>query len=394
MEVKKTSESINTNFEVNSSPKSIFINNLLDYSLKKKISNETRERLFNLIGKEIEKPGIVETEILERLSKIEEMLRKKPEEVQDRIENTEPAKFIRPPHRPQETKSFLSLFNDSEGLKYLTHCFAKDKPIYEHFIELCKEEFRQAKRSFPNAAAPVLTRIENFAFLENPKWYIRKGKDKIIPQKGWSEPTFIEWYKKNENYHPWNNEKWKNEMIIPFKESIELRAGNLVRLINESIGFGMGESRNSFNLHINEAKINTAEFYTDVDNLGQALVHIFSTIKDVAEKNFCFDISVDYINETINGGTFKKIVITHINSEPTKNSNDPNFAKGDLKTIRNQLWRLCNYEINAKFPDGYKKKIILTDDESDYETYIEKNNSFVIENESSVNGFTHILKFY
>ena len=44
-----------------------------------------------------------------------------------------------------------------------------------------------------------------------------------------------------------------------------------------------------------------------------------------------------YINETINGGKFKKIIITHIDSEPTKNSNDPVFAKGDLKSIQTNL---------------------------------------------------------
>ena len=215
-----------------------------------------------------------------------------------------------------------------------------------------------------------------------------------MPHKGWSERTFVEWYKKKENHHPWKSEKWKTEMILPFKESIEIRSGNLGGIIDEAIVYSLEESKNSFNFQINSEALNTAEFYTDVDLLGQALIHIFSTIKDMAEKNFIFDISVNYINETLKGGVFKKIVITHINSEATKNSNDPNFVKGDLKTIRNHLWGLCNYEVQAKFPDGYKRKLISSDDSKDFEKHIKGNSSIQIENESSVTGFSHILKFY
>jgi len=360
--------------------KSKFVLDILEYSIKKKVDDKTKERLISLIGKEIEKTGNIGVEILERLERIEGLITTKP--ILKRDEKRVSSGKL---HRPKETKAFLSLFNNSEGLKYLTHKFNEGKRDYKEFIGLCKKEFIEGQKHYPNVPDSVVKRIEEFTFSEKPKWYLRKGKEKMFPGKGWSEPSFIEWYNKETNTHPGLDAMWNNEMIIPFKESIEVRAGNLESIVIEAINLALGGSINSFN--INKSNLDTAEFYTDVDKFKWALFHIFSTIKEKAVKNFCFEISVDYINETLDGGDFKKIVITHINSEASKRSNDDNFVKGDLKTIRNNLWGLANYTIQAKFPDGYKSKIVLTDRK-------EEQNLVFDANVESVRGFTHILKFY
>jgi len=309
---------------------------------------------------------------------------------EENAENEKSAKL----HKPGETKSFLSLFNNSEGLKFLTHRFRDGKIKYESFIELCQSEFDKAKSDYPNVPEAVLRRIEEFAFAPNPDWFIRKSNEKIYPKKGWAEASFIEWYKKDINMHPGFDSKWNTEMIIPFKESIEVRAGNLKTIIEEILITGLGTSKSNFIINLNEQNINTAEFYTDVDKIKLALSQIISTIKDRADKNFCFEIEIDFINESLEGGNFKKVIITHINSEPTKHSNDKDFVKGDMKSIQSNLWGLCNYEIVAKFPDGFRKKIILTDDYNDYKNYVEKRESFPIADSMTVKGFTHILKFY
>ena len=156
----------------------------------------------------------------------------------------------------------------------------------------------------------------------------------------------------------------------------------------------MGISKSNFIITLSEQNINTAEFYTDVDKIKLALSHIIATIKDMANNNFCYEIEIDFINETLNGGNYKMLVITHLNSEPTKHSNDKDFVKGDMKTIQSLLWGLCNYEIEAKFPDGVRKKIILTDNYKDYKKYVDKGESIPINDSMKVKGFTHILKFY
>lgn len=363
--------------------KSKFITDILDYSIKKKVDDKIKERLINLISKEFEKTGIIETEIIERLSRIEEMIFKG-----DELQKKEKG-FQGKLHKPKETKNFLSLFNNSEGLKYLTHKFNDGKRDYNSFIDLCKQEFEGAKQEYKNVPIPLLKRIEEFAFSEKPQWYIRKGKEKIFPGKGWSEKSFIEWYHNKINIHPGLDAKWNNEMILPFKETIEVRAGNLTEIIDEAITLALGESKDNFIINKNNEELNLAEFYTDVDMFQQAIFHIISTIKDRAEKNFCFEIKIRYNNQTLEGGDFKVITITHINSKATKKSNDPSFAKGDLKTIKNNLWGLCNYEVEAKFPDGFKRKIFLTDD---YKNFVGKKNQSI--DIDRAEGFSHILKFY
>ncbi len=174
--------------------KSKFVLDILDYSLKRKVDDKTKDRLINLIGKEIEKTGIIENYILERLQKIEGML--EPERQKEKLEKQPSAGKL---HRPKETKSFLSLFNNSEGLKYLTHKFNDGKRDYNSFIELCKNEFNKGKIDFPNVPDAVLRRIEEFSFATNPEWYVRKGNEKFFPKKGWAEASFIEWYIKKIN---------------------------------------------------------------------------------------------------------------------------------------------------------------------------------------------------
>ncbi|MAN60070.1 MAG: hypothetical protein CMC08_09575 [Flavobacteriaceae bacterium] len=380
-------DELKQNINATMQDKSKFITDILDYSLKKKVDDKTKERLINLVSKEFEKTGIVEVEIIERLSRIEEMLSRGAES------QKKEKGFSGKHHKPKETKNFLSLFNNSEGLKFLTHKFNDGKRAYDSFIDLCKKEFEEAKQEYKNVPDALLRRIEEFAFSADPKWYIRIGKDKFHPNKGWSEKSFIEWYNKKGNIHPgWDNE-WNREMIIPFKESIEVRAGNLSGIMDEAIDLALGESKSNFLISKNNDELDLAEFYTDVDMFQQAVFHVISTIKDRAEKNLCFEIKIRFDNQTLEGGDFKVITITHLNSEATKNSNDPSFAKGDLKTIQNNLWGLCNYEIASKFPDGLRKKIFLTDNYKDYKSFIEENQSIAIESEA-VEGFSHILKFY
>ena len=380
---------------------------------KKSLNPSQKERVYKLIAKEIKEVKTNDSEILKRIEEIEKKINENGRKTvkQDKkinqssrnvlAEESERYKSERifksktaktPIHKPQDTKNFLSLFNNSEGLKYLTHKFNGDKPDYNDFLETCKREFEEAKRNYPNAASKLIGRIDDFVFSTEPNWYIRKGAEKIFYKNGWSKPEFVEWYKSSVN-HPALNSKWNNEMIIPFKETIEVRAGNLLGILTDQIKLAFGNDKDSFQFEIHEKEINTAEFYTDVDMFQQALFNIFSQIKYIAEINLKYRVIIDYLNETIGGGKFKNIIITHVNSMPTKKSTDPKFAKGDLKTLQNNLFGLCNYEIMAKFPDGYAKRILLTDNYKEYQDYVEPHKSIEI-NESEIKGFSHILKFY
>lgn len=354
-----------------------FIQHILKLAIKEKIDVKSKEKLIDLISKEYGKTGFVETEIIERLSKIEKKLA---------VGDEPPRKkkgFSGKYHKPKETYLLLEYFSSNEGgIKNLTHAFNLDFIEYDTFINQCKFEFKQGIEKYPNVPDALIKRIEDFAFSGEPRWYIRKGKEKIEPKLGWSEPKFIEWYK-TEKKHPWDNYKYRNEMIIPFRESIRVRSDSehLFKLINETFNLVFG-SAPICELILNEEGLKHADFYTDVDNLGQAIFEIFSTIKDVSIKNFCNKIEVGFYTE----GDYKLLFIKHIDSISTKRSDDKGFLGGNLKTIRNKLWGLCNYEIQSKFPNGDYRKIILTDSKDEVDR--------IFPIDDIIEGFTHILKFY
>jgi hypothetical protein len=366
-----------------------FISQMLSYVNKKDVDDRTKSRIMTLVEREMEKMSIADAEIIERLKRIEESLVGLPSIEENKI------KYIRENgvHKPSETKSFLVLFNNSDGLKYLTHKFNDGKRDYQSFIELCRLEFENGKKKYKYVPARLLKRIEEFAFSEKPQWYIRKGNENIYPGKGWSENSFVEWYKNPINIHPDYDSKWKNEMILPFKETIEVRAGNFARIVDESIDLALGDSKDNFIIRKNDDELNLAEFYTDVDLVRHTLIRILSSIKEVAKDNLCFEIEISFINHTLNGGVFKVVEITHVNSETKKMSNDPSFVKGDLNDILKNLWGLGNYEIVSKFGDGYKKRILLTDNYEEYKNYVRLSKSIDVDKDS-VEGFTHVLKFY
>lgn len=286
-------------------------------------------------------------------------------------------------HCPKETRDFLSLFGNNDGcLKFLTHNFANGSLDYEKFIDQCQREFNAAVEEYPNVPDPLLSRIKQFAFSSEPNWYVRKGhedKDKIWIKNGWKSAEFIEWYKKN-RVHPFtDSEKWKPEMIEPFKNSIQIREGfgSLADIINT-----IAQQKDNRNLIIDiDKSVDKAVFYTDVDMLTCALSFIIYTISKEAEKNFIPYVEVKYNIEE----RTKYLYITHVGSSTEKEVH----LGGDFNIIKSNLYGLCNYEIKGSFGNGNYRIIVLSDNTQEREGTFKK----LSENEI-LKGFTHILKFY
>ncbi len=341
-----------------------FINNIIN---SPSATVDDRERIVSLLLKDHDARYVTKEQV-------EEMIK---------LVNTQKdTKGIMP--EPKQTYEFLSLFSKNDGgLKNLTHDFNFGYLEYDVFMKQCWKEFTEARKKYPKVPNSLIARIDSYAFDSKPEWYIHEGKEKIYHKYGWSAPSFIDWYKKS-RIHPKNDSFYNEEMIIPFKESIQVRAdtGNLVRLIEKMANLIFGEPR-CCKLNVLE-NVKTAQFYTNVDKLGEAIYQIFSTIKEYSERNFCDEVTVDYIE----GDVFKILSITHIGSKPTKNCDAKDYAGGNTKAIMSALTGLCNYEVIAEFPNGAYKKILLSDN---YEEY--KKGIFPIENEE-IKGYTHIMKFY
>lgn len=320
-----------------------------------------------------------ENKILDKVENSQKNLVDKIQKLEDKIFNSVPNSEIEKPiqnhkgkkHSPKDTHNFLLNFSNSKYIKYLTHRFNSEVWEYDDFIKNCKKEIEEQQQEYPNVSDKVLARIRQFAFEENPNWFIYKGTKKIDFKVGWSTEEFKNWYNEHKK-HPADNDFWNKEMIIPFKESIEIRTGNLSKIVEDV--------QNQYTeFQIETENLDQAEFYTNADMLYQTFQKIFGCIKDNAYKNFQFNVKIAFEKTKMN-----TISITHIGSE-CKRKSDYDFKKGDFNDLKNNLWGIGNLEIQAKFEDGYFRKIILTDDEKQYNK---------TEEITSVEGFTYILKFY
>jgi hypothetical protein len=366
-----------------------FIADLLN---KKAISTNNREKLFKLISSEIGAVTTQDSILLKRIEQIEKTIGKTQIKSNGNENKDDPKKGKKVIHfpKPKQTFELLSSFSSNDGgIKNLTHSFNYGYIEYDELMKNCKEEFEEAIKEYPNVPIALLERIKQFAFSETPNWYYFRRNEKISIKKGWSEPTFIKWYKEN-HIHPANDSYYAKEMIIPFKETIQVRSdlGNLIKLIQELSAITFNKS---VNVTINET-VYSAQFYTDVDRLGLAIYHIFMAIKQASDKNFCDEVVINYTIQN----NFKQLEIIHIDSTPTKSVHDYDFLGGDLNSSKNYLWSLCNYDIIAKFKEGAFRKVILSDKEGETEKSESGNSigkSFPIDSDI-VKGFTHVLKFY
>lgn len=354
-----------------------------------KLKPRQRERVLMLVKDEIKKDNVRGKELKNRVQRSEQKL-KINENITVGLARLEEKRYnIK--HKPKQTKTLLSNFSSTDGgIKNLTHSFNYGFIDYDKFIKQCKEEFIQGKKNFPDVPNALLTRIEQFAFANKPAWFIRKGKQRVEKHLGWSEEEFVFWYKTNQT-HPANNAKYNDKMIIPFKESIQVRAdtGNLIRMI-EDLKFSIFDKNSLINVNVSD-RVKSAQFYTDVDNLGQAIYHIFIMIKHMSVINFCDEVDIDY---KINNN-FKELLITHIDSKSNKDTNDFDFIGGDMNGVKNSLWGLCNYDIAGQFLNGCYRKVILSDNINELEKKKGKwaGKNFPI-NCQDIKGFTHVLKFY
>jgi len=367
---------------------------IIDLLNKKSISGNYKEKMFHLISNELAEVNSHDTTLLQRIEHIEQKinnfkLESSSAEQYNKDEKKEEQKF-NVLHRPKQTFELLSSFSSHDGgIKNLTHAFNYGYIEYDELIKNCKEEFDKGKIKYPNVPNALLARIEQFAFSESPKWYYIRGEEKIWKAVGWSEPTFVNWYKEKK-IHPSNDAFYAHEMINPFKETIQVRSdlSNLIKLVQEKATITFNKS---VNVTINDSVL-AAQFYTDVDRLGLAIFHIFMAIKNASDKNFLDEVEINYKIQN----SFKILEIIHIDSTPTKSVHDYDFLGGDLNSSKNYLWSLCNYEIIAEFNEGAFKKVILSDKKDEMEKsesgkWIGK--TFPIDADI-VKGFTHILKFY
>ena len=289
------------------------------------------------------------------------------------------------PHQPQATVNFLRLFENREAFKYLTHDFDNDEVIFsrENIVKKAKTAYRHVNKAV--LPKELLARFNQFAFSYQPEWWTwEKGNNETI-NLGWSGKALKNWCDDalNSGIHPFKSPHYLQKMINPFKHCIEVRMGYLPKIFDQVIQ--RHKLTTPFEIRFNDVK--KARFYTDVNIFQLGLIKLFAPFKEFAATNNAYKIDIEFYFEKIEKtvSRLKVIKITHLNSMPHKFSDDTDLIKGDLSEAKRRFTGLCNWSIEAKFEDGFKRVNILTDNpETPHIEPIEKDEI----------GFTHILAFY
>ncbi len=294
--------------------------------------------------------------------------------------NTKQEKFKE--HRPKDTLAFLTLFQNSEGIKFLTHEFDDPDEDFsrEKIVEKAKEEFEFFGQKDMIIPESLYAQFQQFAFAENPNWYWTNFEGKKTHFKlGWSCKEVKEWCDNpiNEGVYISKHERFLNEMITPFKQSIEIRAGDLNKIID------FLEKNKLKDFIIERKDLNSAKFYTDTDMFVSGLGSLLNPFQEAKEISNSNQIEISFMSNTIDNHRMCIIKIIHLNSTIEQNINDFKL-KGDLLGAKKKFNSLCNWSIEASFKDGNKRYNVLDDNKLPE----------IEELYTKPLGFTHILSFY
>lgn len=282
---------------------------------------------------------------------------------------------------PKHVAEFMSLFNQRDGLKYLTHDIDGSEDFdYEEVLSLvrkvCTENFEE--KEIPSTLRELLNQ---FIFEENPQWKaFDKDYNELEMTSGWSSGDWAE--TKNSNLHPIRQPQFA-EIIRNFKRLTRIESPYLETLVNKVFADDTFE--------INTKDLSKADFYTHVGEFKAALETIFAEIQKRADCDEKKTVSVEYKRETSDDFFVRKIIITHHNSFPTRDDKDAlinewlSFQKGCMAKIAAHLQGYCHWSVETRI-DGEPVRVnILREQETEPYESIDGEN---------VDGFTHILKFY
>jgi Histidine Kinase domain observed in conflict contexts len=377
------------------SEKMIFINNLLDYSIKKKADVNTRNRLFSIISKEVEKSGLSKEDV-EKI--VEEKLTGRQIEKENKTFKTQ--------HAPIEMVRFLHKFSIDDDLKWFTH--NPDNPQQKFLYEEYMAKAKKLIRKNPNFNINFLTfsNVRNFIFDNRDsmgnKYKCWANNDEIIKYT-WADVK--EWCLQNQNIHPFIAEIEGtpfSKYINQFKNVIEFRNDNgdftFLTRVQDFVINKLGADFNIFD-SFNESfeKIGkTLNVYVDTNLFFKGLVQILSWItQNKAKSNIIefslFDESDYYQFEIFHKGSY-------ISYSP--DSTKINGQQGDFDKARKNLFCIVEWEIQGSFKYNDKTECcLLTCLDKDVYKEGKGSNEILLPNTvkqlpSDIGGVKHILKLF
>lgn len=281
-------------------------------------------------------------------------------------------------HQPKQTTDFLSEFNSPNGLKYLTHDFDKDIPNYALFMKDIKTILNKAKNE-KNITPSVWSLINGFV-KKDTTWTSFDGQENNF---SWSDKEVEEWVTSSK-LHPLKHADFQRK-IEKFKNSTRVSPPQLKSIIDEII------SKNQYTINIEQKDTETADFYTNVNQLRSAITLILEMMNAKHRNNGNSKIQILKRSEA-EEHNYKPlyIEITQIDSFSNSSINDAierlnkNPNAGDFGSIKKHLHGLCDWSVESTWNNEPWRWNILKD------KHIDSREKLGLKPD----GFKHILKFY
>ena len=249
-----------------------------------KLDSIRKERLLSLSMQEIKK---VDTVNKNKITKITVAKKQK----------------IEQPHKPKDVAEFLFHFRNKKniGLKYLTHKWdaTTELPMnYETVIKNASIEFSECKHKYvipselyAKIGEYILAKSEikelgdnKFEILHPHFWYNVINEKNEIKRKnvynGWSSDEMKTWTKENPYQDPNLDKYWTEELINPFKNSIEVRAKTLKKYFEDNINCIFKEDKKKLDVIDLDNSLNDARFFTDVPTFFEGVRDILKASKE------------------------------------------------------------------------------------------------------------------
>jgi len=284
------------------------------------------------------------------------------------------------PHVPKDTAAFLSLFNNPNGFKFLTHDFDPESNMdYAALMELVRRVFKDECKRYEIPK-------NLYALMET---FINGGRNKDGGKKQWRDylgnwhednyacEQWREWAINNPGHHLLSNEEFSKTIML-FRSSIRLVKPALVDIINR-------QKEKHGNLMIETNGLNKADFYTYVWALENGIQRI---LDDFTKYSAFPEVSISYERNFSDEYTSRIIRITQKGSfSSTIDDVIKKFKAGGgaFNEIKDVLLGYCNWSVETIW-DGQAKRWNILNDSNKAE--VEEING------GDVPGFTHVLTFF
>ena len=284
-------------------------------------------------------------------------------------------------HAPKDTASFLSLFNDYQGFKFLTHDFDPDSSMnYDKLITLVRERFKEAtsKYRIPRNLYALMSVFIYGGTDKDGKARTWMDCDGNLHEENYTSKEWVEWSNNNPNTHLLSNEEI-GKTILKFRSSIRLIKPILCDIINR-------QAKKHPNLIIQTENLEKADFYTYVWALENGIKRILDDLARYAEKTPNVKVS---FNRSYDDDYSRRIIkITQIGS--ASSSIDDVLKKfkaggGAFNEIKKVFFGYCNWSVESLWDGKPKRWNILNDADVDEVDDMEG---------AGIPGFTHILTYF